>query len=77
MSYVGHIGAPDRDWMRRLLAGKAAKSGRVICRSAAEVEERVGRLTLEREVRERGFRMVQVGDQVLIVCARAPIRILV
>ncbi|MEM7488509.1 MAG: N-(5'-phosphoribosyl)anthranilate isomerase [Pseudomonadota bacterium] len=77
MSYVGHIGVTDREWLRRLFAGKTARGGGIVCRSAAEVEKRIGRLELEREVRKRGFRMVQVGDQVMIACARSPIRILV
>jgi hypothetical protein len=77
MSYVGHIGQPDAEWLRRLFSGKTARAGGVVCRSARDVEERIGRRNLEREVRERGFRMVQAGDNVLIICSNVPVRILV
>lgn len=77
MSYVGHIGATDEDWLQDLLACGAAAQGRVIFRSAAEVEKHIGRKELERVVRSLGFRMMQAGDQVMIVCRRVPMRILV
>ncbi|MEM7711806.1 MAG: N-(5'-phosphoribosyl)anthranilate isomerase [Pseudomonadota bacterium] len=67
----------DRDWLDRLFSDEAVKSGALVCRSAADVERHIGRVALEREVRARRFRMVQIGDQIVIACAEIPIRVLV
>ncbi|PWJ20892.1 hypothetical protein [Jannaschia seohaensis] len=77
MSYVGHVGATDETWLRGHLHGPAAQVGGVLCLTAAEVEEKIGRKQLEREVRQRRFRMVQAGHQILIVCSPVPVRLLV
>lgn len=77
MSYVGHIGITDEDWVARLLTPRGPKARTVICRSAAEVEARIGRKELERRVRAAGFRMLQAGNQIVIVRERAPVRLLV
>ena len=77
MSYVGHVGITDEEWVARLLAPRNRKPRPVISRSAAEVEERIGRKELERRVKAAGFRMLQAGDQIVIVRKDAPIRVLV
>lgn len=45
-------------------------------RSRRWVEREVGREEFEREVRRRGFHLIETGDQMIVVCHAGPIRIL-
>ncbi|MGB3555933.1 MAG: N-(5'-phosphoribosyl)anthranilate isomerase [Jannaschia sp.] len=76
MSYQAHIGR-DEEWLAKLFSPRNLRAGGIVCRDARDVERAIGRRDLEQEVRARGFRMVQAGDQIVIVCTGVPVRVLV
>lgn len=70
-----HHGCDDR-WLTSIFAAQAAARGGIVRRSVADVEKRIGRKALELEVRRRGFHMAECGGQFVIICDRAPVRLI-
>ena len=76
MSFVGHI--PQNDiWVAQLFAAKQVSRGGVLRRSVRDIDRKIGRARLELEVRRRGYRLLEAGGQYIIICSRAPMRVLV
>ncbi|MEM0935022.1 MAG: N-(5'-phosphoribosyl)anthranilate isomerase [Pseudomonadota bacterium] len=70
------VGAPSsQDWLDQVFRAKSAQSGGVVRRKVRDVEREVGRGALELEVRRRGFHMIECGEDFVILCTSAPIRI--
>ena len=67
---------PER-WMAQLFSAKAVGKGGVIRRSARDVDRLIGRDIFLREVRNRGFRAIENNGQILILCNRADVHVLV
>ncbi|MCR9152131.1 MAG: hypothetical protein NXH83_18350 [Rhodobacteraceae bacterium] len=44
-------------------------------RSLRDVEREIGREALELEVRRRGFHLIEVGGQFVIICCRDQMRV--
>ncbi len=63
-------------WMRQLFSLKAARDGGVVRRKVRDVERIVGCLRFEDEVRRRGYRAVQNGQQYVVFCNRESIRLI-
>ena len=63
-------------WISQLFAAKAARRGAVVRRSLTWVDREVGRDRFCREVRQRGYHLIQTADQFIVVCHGGPIRIL-
>lgn len=57
----------------RILPG--AHMGGVVRRMVKDVEREIGRDALIREVRRRGFHLVECGDQFIIICNPAKLRV--
>ena len=76
MPFPGHVPA-NAIWLEQVFESKAASSGGIVRRSRSDVERKIGLERLELEVRKRGFRLIDAGDQLIVVCSRAPVRILV
>lgn len=55
-------------WIAQIFSSDAARKGRVVRRSVADVLHFSSRGELERAVRARGFHMFLAGDQYVIVC---------
>lgn len=62
-------------WFARIFEAAAAKRGGVVRRSVRDVEREIGREALELEVRRRGFHLVEVAGQFLIICCPGEIRV--
>lgn len=75
MSYLRPIHR-NTIWFDQVFSAKAAASGGVIRRKKADVDRKIGQDRLELEVRKRGFHLIEAGDQFLIICSRADIRII-
>jgi hypothetical protein len=76
MRFAGHI--PQNElWLRQVFSAKSVSTGGVVRRRARDVDRKVGRARFELEVRRRGFRLLEVGDQLIVVCSKAPLRIVV
>lgn len=61
--------------MDQVFAAKAARRGGIVRRKTCDVERLVGRAALLREVRRRGFHMVEVGGQFVILCNNGEMKV--
>ena len=66
-----------KKWLGHMFSAKAVERGGVIRRSVDWVDHEIGRDRLMREVAARGFSLLQVGGQFVIICSRNPIRRLI
>ena len=66
-----------KDWLEAVFSAKSARFGGVIRRKVSWVEKEIGRDAFEREVRKRGFRMLEAGNQLIVVCNSGPIKIVI
>ncbi|MBF9029640.1 N-(5'-phosphoribosyl)anthranilate isomerase [Rhodobacterales bacterium HKCCE3408] len=64
-------------WLAQIFSAKAVASGGVVRRSVSDVERILGRERLELEIRRRGFHLIEAGDQFIVICNRAPVRLVV
>lgn len=55
-------------WANAVFTAKAAAKGGVVRRAVRDVEREIGREAFVREVRRRGYHMVQVGGQFVVIC---------
>ncbi|RDC73374.1 N-(5'-phosphoribosyl)anthranilate isomerase [Rhodovulum sp. 12E13] len=64
------VTSASQHWLEQIFSAKAAQTGGVVRRKVSDVERHLGRDRLELEVRRRGFHMVEVGGQFVILCNR-------
>ncbi|MBC2835432.1 N-(5'-phosphoribosyl)anthranilate isomerase [Gemmobacter straminiformis] len=62
-------------WIRLIFSAKAA-DGHVIRRNVDWIDREVGRDRFLREVRARGFHLIQTSDQFIVVCHSGAIHLL-
>lgn len=67
---------PAQMWLDQLFSSRAARTGGVVRRKARDVDRMVGRAGLERAVRQRGFHMLRIGDQYVILCNRGDLTLI-
>ncbi|GAW35229.1 hypothetical protein RA2_02289 [Roseovarius sp. A-2] len=68
---------PPEDWLNQMFAAKAARKDTGVRSSIPWVDREVGRDRFQREVRQRGFHLIETADQYIVVCHNGPVRILV
>lgn len=68
--------SPDR-WIGQIFAAKAVGQGGVIRRKSVDIDRLIGGDRFMSEVEKRGFRAIENNGQILVLCNRAPVRILV
>lgn len=61
-------------WRDQLFNSRAAKQGGILRRNKHSIRREIGTSLLVAEVRARGFRLYEVGDEYVIVCHQRPIR---
>ena len=74
---TGAVHLDPQKWLDHMFSAKAVERGGVIRRSVDWVDHEIGRDRLMREVAARGFSLLQVGGQFVIICSRNPIRRLI
>ena len=60
-----------------LFSAKAVGRGGVVRRQRDWVDDNIGRERLIADVRRRGFGLIEVGAQYVVICAEKPMRVLV
>ena len=55
-------------WCNAIFTAKAVGKGGVIRRAVQDVEREIGRDAFIREVRRRGYHLVEVGGQFVVIC---------
>ena len=68
--------SPAEQWLQAIFDAKAARFGRVVRRSASDIERVVGWRRFLHELERRGFHAVQNADQVVIFCNDEPVRVI-
>jgi hypothetical protein len=64
-------------WLRQLFqAGQVAK-GNIVRRKKSSVEKFSSIEALKTEVRARRFHLLETGDQLIVICNRGEVRILI
>ncbi|MHA6324226.1 N-(5'-phosphoribosyl)anthranilate isomerase [Roseivivax sp. CAU 1753] len=60
---------PTREqWLAQLFGAQAVAKGGVVRRAVRDVDRMIGREAFKREVRMRGFHMVECGGQFIVIC---------
>ncbi len=61
-------------WLAQLFAAKAVANGGVIRRDRRWVRREIGKERFIAEVRQRGFHLIEAGEQWLVICTASPLR---
>jgi len=72
---VSAVETPDL-WLKQLFSAQAARDGHVVRRRARDIERYAGWDRFFDELARRGYRALENDGQVLVICNRAPIRML-
>lgn len=64
---------PDH-WIEQVFAAQAVAKGGVIRRHRTWVWREIGAERFIEEVRQRGFHLVEAGEQWIVICNCAPLR---
>ena len=67
---------PNAKWCDAIFTAKAIGKGGVIRRAVRDVEREIGRAAFEREIRGRGFHLVEVGGQFIVICNAGQIKLI-
>ena len=60
--------ADPEGWIAEIFSAKAAGRGGVIRRDVRWIDREVGRDRFMAEIRERGFHLIDTGDQWVVIC---------
>lgn len=65
------VGPPlvNQTWCDAIFTAKAAAKGGVVRRAARDVDREIGRDTFVGEVRKRGYHLVEIGGQYVVICS--------
>lgn len=64
------------NWCDAVFSAKAVEKGGIVRRAVQDVEREIGREAFLREVRRRGFHLVEVGGQFLVICNGGQLKVL-
>ena len=64
----------SNDWIDQVFSAKAVERGAVIRRAVPWVEKEIGRVPFVREVRRRGYTLLEAGTQFIVICNQDPVR---
>lgn len=63
-------------WVNQIFSSQIAKRGGVVRRKLSSIDEFASRAEVKVECSKRGFHIVQHGDQWLIFCDKASVKII-
>ena len=66
----------NAQWAEAIFSAKAVGRGGIVRRSVTSVEREVGRAAFEAEVRRRGFHLVEIGGQFIVLCNAGQMRVI-
>ena len=55
-------------WIAQMFAAKAAREGGIVRRAVDDVEREVGRDAFIAAVAARGFHLIEIADQFIVIC---------
>lgn len=63
-------------WIEQIFESQIAKRGGVVRRQVASVDKFASRVELKEECKKRGYHVIEHGDQWLIFCDKAEVKII-
>ena len=60
-------------WIDQVFSAQAVRKQGIVRRSVLWVENEIGREEFVQEVIERGFQLLQIGNQFVIICSNKPV----
>jgi hypothetical protein len=63
-------------WLDDVFAAKAATKGGIVRRAVRDVEREIGKATFVREVRKRGYHLIECGGQFIVICNTGQMQII-
>lgn len=63
-------------WITQLFKARAAQNGGVIRRKRKSVEQFASVKDLKAAVKRRGFHLVQIGDQLVVLCNKGQVKLI-
>ena len=76
MQMVHPLSARAQTWLDEIFSAKAVAKGGIVRRAVRDVDREIGRTSLMREVRLRGFHLVECGGQYIIICNAGHMQVL-
>ena len=73
--YVSRLQNAPQGWLDLIFSAKSAQNGSGVRRNISWVEKEIGRQTFENAVRDRGFHLIETGNQFIMICHRGEIRL--
>ena len=67
---------PNPAWCAAVFGARAAARGGVLRRAVRDVEHEIGRDAFLREVRRRGFHLIECGGQFIVICNEGQMKVL-
>lgn len=75
MYHTRSLPVSSEEWLRQMLASRAALDGGVVRRSVADVERLVGRDRFLDLMRRRGFRVAENAGHFVVFCNADPVHL--
>ncbi len=63
-------------WCDAVFTAKAATKGGIVRRAIRDVDREIGREAFVREVRRRGYHLIEVGGQYVVICSPGQLTVL-
>ncbi len=68
------VNSPD-GWLDLIFTAKAAQNGGIVRRNVTWVEHEIGRQTFVKAVQDRGFHLLETGNQFIVICHQGNIHL--
>ena len=63
-------------WLDDVFAAKAVTNGGIVRRAVRDGDREIGKATFVREVRRRGFHLIECGGQFIVICNTGQMQII-
>ena len=67
-------GSNPQFWLDQVFLVKAVEKAGVVRRNSTWVSKEIDRVLFVGEVRRRGFHLLEIGDQLIVICHSDPVR---
>ena len=67
----------SRTWLDLVFNSNAASEGGIIQRNKSWIDREIGRDLFEAEVRRRGFHLIETAQQMIVICHRGDVRLVI
>ena len=79
MQMLIHLPGPpivNQTWCDAIFTAKAVARGGIVRRAARDVDREIGRDSFISEVRKRGYHLVEIGGQYVVICSAGQMNVI-